>query len=171
VAYLSLCESPIERKMAIALAYAAWPMCSWDKAQRVGSLASSALASVLHPENEEGAISARLAAISRQVTIEPQAKVLRYRADFLVRAKLKADSDPIKIIVECDGAEFHGTVEQRKRDFARQSELEAAGYFVMRFSGSQIHADPRLCADLVIRAMQEFEIATYPERWKAMVSA
>lgn len=169
MAYLELCESPIERKMAIALAYAPWPVVSWGTAQTVGSLAAAALCSLMQGEDE--GIEARLSAIRPQVTIEPQAKIGRYRADFLVLAKLKPESEPIKIIVECDGAEFHQTVEQRKRDWVRQSELEDRGYLVIRFSGSQIHYDSRLCADLVIKAMQEFEIAGYPASWRKLVAS
>ena len=49
-------------------------------------------------------------------------------------------------IVECDGHEFHErTKEQVSRDNTRERELMAAGYVVIRFSGSEIYKDPFHC--------------------------
>lgn len=54
----------------------------------------------------------------------------------------------IKIIIECDGHEFHQkTKEQVARDNEREYNLKMQGYDVIRFSGSQIYNDPLGCAE------------------------
>lgn len=59
-----------------------------------------------------------------------------YRVDFL----LGDNRVGTKIIVECDGKDFHhARREQIERDRARDRELECLGFKVMRFPGTQIH--------------------------------
>ena len=53
-----------------------------------------------------------------------------------------------KIIIECDGHEFHQkTKEQVKNDNEREYDLKMAGYEILRFSGSQIYNEPFKCAE------------------------
>lgn len=53
-----------------------------------------------------------------------------------------------KIIIECDGHEFHQkTKEQVQHDNEREYDLKMAGYEVIRFSGSQIYNTPLKCAE------------------------
>lgn len=53
-----------------------------------------------------------------------------------------------KIIIECDGHEFHQkTKEQVKHDNEREYNLKMAGYEIIRFSGSQIYNEPFKCAE------------------------
>lgn len=67
-----------------------------------------------------------------------------YRLDFAV------DPDGSKIAIECDGHEFHErTKEQAARDKSRDRALQAAGWRVLRFTGSEIFADPGKCASEV----------------------
>lgn len=73
-------------------------------------------------------------------SIETQAKIGAYRADILVFANGR------RLVVECDGAEFHGSAEQVERDKRRDRYCAARGWPVMRFTGSEIHRDPRGCA-------------------------
>lgn len=73
--------------------------------------------------------------------IETQAEIGPYRADILVWANER------RLVVECDGAEFHSvTKEQVERDKRRDRYCAARGICVMRFTGSEIHRDPRGCA-------------------------
>lgn len=52
-----------------------------------------------------------------------------------------------KLIVECDGHEFHKkTKEQIAHDNQRDLDLKSAGYDILHFSGSQIYRDPYKCA-------------------------
>ena len=53
----------------------------------------------------------------------------------------------INIIVECDGFEFHSTKEKFKSDRQRDRAFKARGYDVLRFSGSEIWADPLSAAN------------------------
>lgn len=74
--------------------------------------------------------------------IAPQAQVGPYRVDFLVNER---------IIVECDGHEFHSSKEQRGQDAARDRALQAAGFRVLRFTGTEIYRDASGCSDEVSR--------------------
>jgi hypothetical protein len=52
-------------------------------------------------------------------------------------------SDPsVKIVVECDGFEYHSDKVVFIHDRKRDRSLKAAGYEVLRYSGSEIHKDP-----------------------------
>lgn len=64
-----------------------------------------------------------------------QAQIGRYTADFVVT--LFNEKQPI--IVECDGHDFHEkTKEQAQHDKKRDREMQALGYRVYRFTGSEI---------------------------------
>lgn len=77
--------------------------------------------------------------------IKPQSPLGRYRADFLVG--LGANSQWRKIVVECDGHNYHErTKEQAAHDRGRDRFLTLNGYKVMRFTGSEIHKDAAACA-------------------------
>lgn len=76
-----------------------------------------------------------LSAVSTQTAIGP------YRADILI------EEDGRRLVVECDGAEFHAvSKEQVERDKRRDRFCAARGICVMRFSGGEITRDPRGCA-------------------------
>lgn len=62
-----------------------------------------------------------------------------YRVDFLVREK--------KFVIEIDGHEWHKTKEQRTRDCERQRALNIQGYFVIRFTGSEVYRDAKKCVN------------------------
>ncbi len=73
-----------------------------------------------------------------------QAPIEKYRVDFLIEVPEEA----IRIVVECDGHDFHErTKDQARRDRARDREIQALGYFVLRFTGSEIWADPWKCVE------------------------
>jgi hypothetical protein len=48
----------------------------------------------------------------------------------------------IKVIVECDGFEYHSEKASFDRDRVRDRALTAAGFQVLRYSGTEIHSDP-----------------------------
>lgn len=80
--------------------------------------------------------------------ITPQASIGKYRADFLLWFSIGRHHGGV--VVECDGHDFHErTKEQAARDKRRDRELLAAGYPVMRFTGSEIYKDPIGCAEQV----------------------
>jgi len=74
-----------------------------------------------------------LSEFDKYVTITPQAQIGEYRVDFLVSFFSE------KFIIECDGHDFHEkTKEQAGRDKKRDRRLQASGFKVFRFAGSEI---------------------------------
>ena len=73
----------------------------------------------------------------------PQVEIGNYRVDFeLINHKDK------KIIVECDGHEFHQKSKQQvEKDNKRERDLKKLGYEVVRFSGSEIFKDAEKCVE------------------------
>jgi very-short-patch-repair endonuclease len=63
----------------------------------------------------------------------------RWSIDFVVGA----------LAIEADGDYWHGKPGVRERDARRDAELRTAGYTVLRFSESEIDADPQLVAATV----------------------
>jgi very-short-patch-repair endonuclease len=63
----------------------------------------------------------------------------RYRPDFLVFY------DGGAVVVELDGHEFHKTKGQRGQDAARDRWFQARGVTSLRWTGSQVNADPDGC--------------------------
>lgn len=135
---LDLCESPIERKLLI-------PMLFWDYFR----------VKVISPTPYGSTYTDRLDWRST-VFIEPQAKIGRHRVDFLI-APTTGEQDGKRLVIECDGHDYHErTKEQARKDRSRDRELTGLGYLVFRYTGSEIHADPRRCAgDIEFVALQE----------------
>lgn len=80
------------------------------------------------------------------VVIAPQYHIRDHRVDFAIFVNGIA-SDEIKIVVECDGHDFHEkTKEQAARDKRRDRDLQIAGWKVLRFTGSEIWRDYYACA-------------------------
>lgn len=80
------------------------------------------------------------------LNIWPQCKIGPYRVDFFLVLN-GGDGFGSNLVIECDGHDFHEkTKEQAKRDKRRDRELSMAGTMVMRFTGSEINADPYGCA-------------------------
>ncbi len=52
---------------------------------------------------------------------------------------------PIALVVELDGHDWHSNQVQRTKDAQRDRELMRYGYRVIRFTGSEIVADPDAC--------------------------
>lgn len=98
-----------------------------------------------------------------------QAIIGNYRVDFLLIHISAAPTGFSGIVVECDGHDFHErTKEQAQADKSRDRELQAAGYRVMRFTGSEIWRDAFACADEVIwMAINEAVSAPSEEEVKA----
>lgn len=88
------------------------------------------------------------------LTVEPQKEISckdkTYKVDFYVGGfynYLTNQEFPLKspIIIECDGSE------QMNYDYAREDDLKASGYDVMRFTGSQIYNAPLECVNQVYK--------------------
>lgn len=82
-----------------------------------------------------------------QTTCQLQAPLGRYRADFLLTKRLRAEAPAASVVVEVDGHEYHErTKQQAARDRERDRALQTAGHSVLRFTGSQVWEDPGRCA-------------------------
>jgi very-short-patch-repair endonuclease len=71
------------------------------------------------------------------------------------------------IVVECDGHDFHEkTKDQVRRDKSRDRWIQAQGYPVMRFSGSEIYRNSETCCreigDLALKQRGRRRLATGP---------
>jgi len=84
----------------------------------------------------------------------------KYRVDFLISIQIppRNENNFKYIVVECDGHDFHErTKEQAKRDKSRDRDLQANGYIVMRFTGSEIWHSPLQCVSEVMRMIRRIE--------------
>lgn len=73
---------------------------------------------------------------------------IKYTYDENKKLHTVNNSKDLKILIECDGHEFHHkTKKQVEYDNERQLALQTAGYEVIRFSGSQIYNNPLGCAE------------------------
>lgn len=83
--------------------------------------------------------------------LKPQHPVFdgRYRVDFALPDK--------KIGIELDGYAWHSDRETFTKDRARQRELEADGWRLIRFSGAEINADPGGCVRQAAALAGRFE--------------
>lgn len=79
--------------------------------------------------------------------LQPQEKIAGYRVDFLVK--------DTNIVVECDGYEHHKTKEQLTNDCKRQRELTKLGYTIVRFSGTEINSDCKMCVRELIEIIEK----------------
>jgi very-short-patch-repair endonuclease len=80
---------------------------------------------------------------------EANAPVGRYQVDFLWRAQ--------RIVVEVDGFAFHSSPRSFEADHRRESDLDAAGYHVLRFTWRQIQETPTKVIGRVCRAVGRAE--------------
>ena len=77
--------------------------------------------------------------------VETQYKWKGWRMDFAI---LNPEGCVVAF-VECDGAEFHRTREQRNNDRQKDIAAQEAGIWMFRFAGSKIHHHAAECAQEV----------------------
>ena len=113
------CESPVERRFLLALA-------------------------VVDPE----CVFAATTGVPLGSTVRIQAPIGPYRADFVIEERGWSEGIiPGKVVVEIDGHDFHErTKAQAEKDRKRDRQMQAHGYKVFRFTGSEIHRDAFRCA-------------------------
>ncbi|MCK4824033.1 UvrD-helicase domain-containing protein, partial [bacterium] len=80
------------------------------------------------------------ALIDKDLTFEPQVRIGRFLVDFLVEIYNQ------KIIVECDGRDFHNPFHDKERD----KELKLQGYQIMHFTGSEIYNNIESCVEKIL---------------------
>lgn len=135
VAMAHLCESPIEQMMLAAMSFMVieghecFPPAIHDTMS-----------------GEEWPTSG--------IVIVPQFVIARYRLDFLV-AIHGANGAPVLIAVECDGAEHHSDVSDRRRDADRDAYLRRIGIKTLRLNGKWIYKTQWRVADELAAIIQE----------------
>lgn len=97
------------------------------------------------------------------LSIYPQSEIGKYRVDFLVEFDQLTyiDEHPRKtsVIVECDSQQFHDRTEKERRyEKCRDRYLQARGYKVLRFTGSEIVKNPLPLAMEVISIVMDIPI-------------
>lgn len=96
------------------------------------------------------------------VKIQPQRPIGKYRADIYI------EMDGKKIVVECDGKEYHSSKEQRERDSVRDSYMRGIGIDVIRFTGAQISRNIEQC---VIRVVEELSSIYQSKRFQSYLAS
>lgn len=59
-----------------------------------------------------------------------------------------------KILVYCDGSEFHSSTQRIMNDKTQDRELKIKGYLVLRFTGSEIFGDVKKCVKQILEAIE-----------------
>lgn len=72
-----------------------------------------------------------------------QVPIKNYRVDFAI--------PHIKMVIEIDGHDYHKTKTQRTKDAKRERDLKELGWYVIRFTGSEIYKDVNECINQVRR--------------------
>lgn len=135
----------------------------WDEARRrIAELAADTfaisnrafVAKGQSPIEELFLIALACEADPYSVEISPQRVIGPYRVDVLIEWRdpaFPADAPVGEAIVELDGHTFHErTKHQAKADKSRDRWLTNQNYRVIRFTGSEVYADPFKCANEAI---------------------
>jgi very-short-patch-repair endonuclease len=80
--------------------------------------------------------------------VVPQYELSKYRYDFAI---LHPALDRVMALIECDGKEFHSTVQQSANDREKEAAASEMDTFVIRYSGAAIVRDPKDCAENALR--------------------
>lgn len=98
----------------------------------------------------------RIPTTGETIFVYQQARVDKYCVDFLIADQ----SCPLEfgqgrwMVVECDGHDYHErTKEQAKHDKRRDRFFQSRGFKVLRFTGSEIWADPTACVDEILEQL------------------
>ncbi len=154
-------ESPIERRLLAELAFIDAPLYFDGAYQTTPGI----MQDPLPPLRDHGhLVELTKDRDSDSCLIYHQTEVCGYRVDFLLVLVLPEGRRVVGVVVECDGHDFHErTKEQAKRDRGMDRALTAAGFRVLRFTGSEIYRDAVRCAKEVEDALSLEESRTRPE--------
>jgi very-short-patch-repair endonuclease len=79
----------------------------------------------------------------------PQFKWGYYRSDWAILNPKRGGA----FLIECDGKDFHSSPEQLAHDAKKDAAALDRGYLTMRFTGSEIHRQPDVCAGKIFHAV------------------
>lgn len=134
------CQSPIEKMFLSAL------ICACN---------NKGIGISLYSEENVPHFEDILSFASSYLLIYPQKQIGKYRVDILLTLIMDGYYDyqtegiisgKHSLIIECDGHDYHEkTKEQASSDKSRDRELQAIGYNIFRFAGSDIYKDVFKC--------------------------
>ena len=84
-----------------------------------------------------------------QLLLVPQFAWSYYRSDWAILNPKRAGA----LLIECDGKEFHSSVDQIAHDNRKDAAAHDRGFLTMRFTGSEIHRDADGCAMKIFDAV------------------
>jgi very-short-patch-repair endonuclease len=85
-----------------------------------------------------------------------QFRIQRYHSDFMFIRSRNGRCTP-HVLVECDGHDYHErTKTQAEHDRRRDRHLQALGYPVLRFTGSELWRSPSTCAEEIEHFLQQW---------------
>lgn len=83
--------------------------------------------------------------------LETQKKIGNYRCDFYLEHKVKKTDKLIKIVIECDGHEWHEkSKKQAAHDKKRDRYMVLQGYTILRYTGSEITNNPETVIEDIV---------------------
>lgn len=92
--------------------------------------------------------------------IVPQCEVGKYRLDFGLF--FFSGDDCLKLAIECDGHDFHEkTKQQAAHDKRRDRAIAAAGYTMLRFTGSEIYKSVEDCVSEITSICDDWIMRKY----------
>lgn len=143
-ALVNLCQSEIERRFLVELLFADWGIAEGFRVREVD----------IHDPTMPGEPRENAA-----IVLVPQAPLLGYSIDIAILVRRYGDDAILKIAVECDGHDFHErTKEQAEHDKKRDRAMQKAGYYVFRFTGSEIFRKG---------AERALEVSAFVRQWRA----
>lgn len=155
---LAKCESPIERLLG-------WAMLGFITDYEDRSPAFS-----IQPSRDIDALRLDLIRCGwggSPIQLCTQVQIGTWRADFLGFARGADVNNPMGLVIECDGHDFHEkTKEQAARDKVRDRYFASAGYHVLRFTGSEIWRDANACATQIFDAVKNYEDREIDRVWE-----
>lgn len=142
---LSICESPIEKMLLMHLLH------------KVSLIETHRDHFYFDIDNIYVMFSPRVSILSGKFRIDIAAEV-EYRLPGEPQDK---DPRTMKFAIECDGFEFHSSKEQMQNDYQRERDIQIYGCHVIRFTGSEIFADPAKCAEEVFKIISTYLLNLY----------
>jgi very-short-patch-repair endonuclease len=79
-----------------------------------------------------------------------QEPMLTFRVDFLLVGYNPVRDDCRRLVVECDGHDYHSAFEAQRRDADRDRQLRPHLWGIVHYAGSEIRRDPdRIAGELI----------------------
>ena len=90
------------------------------------------------------------------LVLSPQFKLSGFRYDFAVH--VSSEETP-ELLIECDGKDFHSSVEQKRNDLRKDDAASAKSIKMLRFTGSEIYQSVDWCvAQALVPLFQKWRL-------------